>query len=56
VWKCSRNTPPFLFLKTSSGRYPAWRQIYVEMNGEAAAEKITAETPVFYGYRVDVAT
>jgi len=26
LWKCSRNTPPFLFLKTSSGRYPAWRQ------------------------------
>jgi hypothetical protein len=55
LWKCSRNTPPFLFLKTSSGRYPAWRQIYVEMNGEAAAEKITAETPIFYSYRVDVA-
>jgi hypothetical protein len=54
-WKCSRNTPPFLFLKTSSGRHPAWRQIYVEMNGEAAAEKITAETPIFYSYRVDVA-
>jgi hypothetical protein len=55
LWKAARNAPPFVFLRTSSGRYPAWKSLFVSLQGEAAAEKIVAETPTFYSYRVDVA-
>jgi hypothetical protein len=55
LWKSKRDAPPFVFLKTNSGRYPAWRAIYEAAHGEAAAEKIVAETPTYYSYRVDVA-
>src|ERR1700730_13664948 len=40
LWKAARNAPPFVFLKPSSGRYPAWKSLFVGLQGEAAAEKI----------------
>lgn len=55
LWKPARGAPPFVFLKTSSGRYPAWKSVFIAEHGEAAAEKIAAETPTTYSYRVDVA-
>ena len=55
LWKPGRNAPPFVFLKSSSGRYPAWKSVFIALQGKAAAEKIVAETPTFYSYRVDVA-
>lgn len=55
LWKLQRGAPPFVFLKTNEGRYPSWKELYVSEHGEAAADKILAETPKFYSYRVDVA-
>lgn len=55
LWKPQRGAPPFVFLKTSSGRYPAWKSVFIAEHGEAAAEKISAETPTTYSYRVDIA-
>lgn len=54
-WKIERRAPPFLFVKTSAGRYPAWRDEFIKLASEAEAEKITAETDKTYSYRVDVA-
>jgi hypothetical protein len=55
LWKAGRRAPPFVFLEVSHGRYPAWKKLYIGELGEAAAEKISAETPTNYSYRVDVA-
>lgn len=55
LWRAARNAPPFVFLKTSSGRYPSWKAEFILLKSEAAAEKITAETEPVYSYRVDVA-
>ena len=55
LWKAARNAPLFVFLTTSSGRYPSWKTEFIALEGEAAAEKIVVETPTFYSYRVDVA-
>jgi hypothetical protein len=55
LWKTERRAPPFLFIKTSAGRYPAWREEFIKRASEAEAEKITAGTDKTYSYRVDVA-
>lgn len=51
-----RGAPRFKFVKTSAGRYPAWKAEFIAVNGEVAAERITAETPSIYSYRVEVAS
>jgi hypothetical protein len=53
-WKPERGAPPFVFSKSSEGRYPAWSQLYVEELGETAAAEIRANTPVTYSYLVEV--
>jgi hypothetical protein len=53
-WKPERGAPEFQFVKSSSGSYPAWRQLFVENMGETAAARIAAETDVTYSYRVEV--
>ncbi len=53
-WKAERGAPEFQFVKTSSGRYPAWRALFVEELGETAAARISAETPMTYSYAVEV--
>jgi hypothetical protein len=53
-WKPERGAPEFQFEKSSSGRYPAWRKLFVEELGETAAARIAAETPLTYSYRVEV--
>jgi len=55
LWRAEKKAPPFLFLKTWEGRRPSWRDEFVKVKSEADAEKITAETPTRYAYRVDVA-
>jgi hypothetical protein len=53
-WKVERNAPLFVFTKTSSGQYPAWKQIYTNEHGETAANQIAAEAPLVYSYKVEV--
>jgi hypothetical protein len=53
-WKVERGAPLFVFAKTSSGQYPAWKQIYTNEHGETAANKIAAEAPLVYSYKVEV--
>lgn len=55
AWKAERGAPAFAFTKTNEGRYPSWSQLYVDELGETAAEKIRANTPLTYSYRVTVA-
>lgn len=50
-----RGAPRFKFVKTSAGRYPAWKAEFIAAKGEVAAEKLTAETPSIFSYRVEVA-
>jgi hypothetical protein len=54
-WKPERSAPAFVFLKTSEGRYPAWKQLYVDLAGETAAAEISANTNPIYSYAVQVA-
>ena len=54
-WKLQRKTALFLFLKTSEGGYPSWKDEVIAEKGEAAAELILAATPKRYSYKVDVA-
>jgi hypothetical protein len=54
-WKPERSAPAFVFLKTSEGRYPAWKQFYVDLAGETAAAEISANTSPIYSYAVQVA-
>lgn len=49
-----RGAPQFRFVKTSSGRYPAWKSLFISRLGEAVADSITAETPMLYSYIVQV--
>jgi hypothetical protein len=53
-WKAERGAPEFAFAKTSSGRYPAWRQLFIDELGETAAARIATETPMTYSYAVEV--
>lgn len=53
-WKLERGAPEFLFSKTSEGRYPAWKQLYIGELGETAANAIIADTDVTYSYCVEV--
>lgn len=53
-WRAERGSPEFSFVKSSSGRYPAWRELYVGELGETAAARISAETPATYSYRIEV--
>lgn len=55
LWKPERHAPPFVFLKTWSARLPSWRDEFIKVQSEAEAERITAETPKRYAYRIDVA-
>jgi len=54
LFKVERGAPGFNFVKTSEGRYPAWKQLYISELGEAAADKIAAETPKIFSYRIEV--
>jgi hypothetical protein len=54
-WKTERGAPEFSFVKTNAGRYPAWRDLYIDELGETAAARISAETPTTYSYAVEVA-
>jgi hypothetical protein len=54
-WKPERGAPEFTFSKTSEGRYPSWKQLYIDELGETAAARIAAETPIVYSYCVEVA-
>lgn len=54
-WKAERKSPPFVFLKIWEGRNPSWRDEFIKLKSEAEAERLTAETPMAYSYRVDVA-
>jgi hypothetical protein len=53
-WKPERGAPEFEFVKTSSGSYPAWAQIFKAQMGTSAAARISAETPTTYSYAVEV--
>lgn len=55
-WKPERGAPEFLFVKTSQGAYPAWKQIYIGEFGETAANEIASKTPIVYSYAVQVST
>ena len=53
-WRTERGAPEFAFVKTSQGRYPAWREVFIGELGETAAARISAETPTTYSYAVEV--
>ena len=44
-WKLQRKAALFLFVKTSEGRYPSWKDEFIAEKGEGAAELILAATP-----------
>lgn len=54
-WKAERGAPGFVFANTHQGCYPSWSQLYIDEMGETAAARISAETPLTYSYRVEVA-
>jgi hypothetical protein len=54
-WRSERKAPPFVFLKTSEGRYPSWKVEFIGIKSEAEAEQIVSATPKSYSYKVDVA-
>ncbi len=54
-WKPERGAPEFLFVKTSQGSYPAWKQEYIAEFGETAAAEIINDTALVYSYAVQVA-
>jgi hypothetical protein len=54
LFELVRGAPGFSFEKTASGRYAAWKEEFVKAMGQAAADRITAETPTTYSYRVKV--
>jgi len=49
-----RGCPSFVFEQTAAGRYVAWQSAYISEMGQAAADRLTAETPTLYSYRVHV--
>jgi hypothetical protein len=53
-WKPERGSPEFHFAKTSAGRYPSWRALFIEELGETVAARISAETPLTHSYCVEV--
>ncbi len=53
-WRTERGAPEFSFTKTSSGRYPSWRDLYIGEMGETAAARVQAEAPTVYSYAVEV--
>jgi hypothetical protein len=53
-WRPERGAPEFSFVKTSQGRYPAWRALFVAELGETEAARIATETPEIYSYSVSV--
>jgi hypothetical protein len=55
MWKVQRGAAPFIFVKTSEGRYVQWKAEFVALKGEAEAEQKLADTPTRYSYKVDVA-
>ncbi len=54
-WRPERSAPAFVFAKTSEGRYPAWKKLYTDEFGEAAAAEIQSNTDPIYSYAVEVA-
>lgn len=54
LFEIVRGAPAFKFEKTASGRYPSWKAEFVLAMGQAAADKITADTPTLFSYRVQV--
>jgi hypothetical protein len=54
-WKLQRGSPNFRFVKTSEGRYPAWKQEFINVAGQSAADKISALAPTIYSYLVQIA-
>ena len=54
AWKPERGAPDFSFLKTHVGRYPSWKDLYIDEHSESVALQITAETDPVYSYRVEV--
>jgi len=54
-WRPERGAPGFVFMKTSEGRYPAWKKLFIEAKGETAAAEIQANTDPIYSYAVQVA-
>lgn len=49
-----RGAPKFEFVKTSEGRYPAWKRLFIAAQGEVEAEKAIARTTPIFSYRVEV--
>lgn len=54
LWKLQRGAPVFAFGKTSQGRYPEWKKLYLGELGESAANARIAETDPTYSYKVEV--
>jgi len=55
-WELGKGAPVFAFEQTSKGCYPAWKQFLIAEVGETAVNKISAETPETYSYRIEVAS
>ena len=53
-WELGRGAPEFSFVKTNSGSYPSWAQLFKARLGESEAARISAETPTTYSYCVEV--
>ena len=54
LWKPEKSAPLFVFEETSHARRPDWKDLYVELEGEAAALAVIADTLMTYSYRVKV--
>jgi hypothetical protein len=55
LWELGWRAPVFAFELVKQGAYPPWKELFIAEMGETAANKISAETPVTYSYRIEVA-
>ncbi len=54
LWELGEKAPIFTFRQTSHGRYPAWKELFIGLRGEAAAMRITNQTKETFSYRIEV--
>jgi DNA polymerase III psi subunit len=54
LWTPQKTAPLFVFEESSHARRPEWKDLYIGIEGEAAAAQVIAQTDTTYSYRVRV--
>ena len=53
-WRCGPGAGFFQFVKTSEGRYPKWKDLFIKATSASRAEQEAADAPKIYSYRIEV--